>query len=64
MPDGYTNNNNLTRFMSHDEIIFLANYFCHRGVNKIRLTGGEPTMRPDLINIISWLFVANLYLGY
>ncbi|CAH8840590.1 unnamed protein product [Trichobilharzia szidati] len=37
------------------EIIFLADYFCRRGVRKIRLTGGEPSMRPDLLQIIKSL---------
>ena len=35
-----------------DEIIKLANLFVKEGVNKIRLTGGEPTVRKDLANII------------
>ena len=34
------------------EIIRLANMFVAAGVNKIRLTGGEPTVRPDIIEIV------------
>lgn len=36
-----------------DEIILLAELFIKEGVNKIRLTGGEPTVRKDLVDIIS-----------
>lgn len=35
-----------------DEIIKLADLFVREGVNKIRLTGGEPTVRKDLVDII------------
>lgn len=34
------------------EIIKLANVFVKQGVNKIRLTGGEPTVRRDIVQII------------
>jgi cyclic pyranopterin phosphate synthase len=36
-----------------DEIVKLARLFVEQGVDKIRLTGGEPTLRPDLIDLIS-----------
>ena len=38
--------------MTTPEIIRVAKLFCAAGVNKIRLTGGEPTVRPDIITII------------
>lgn len=38
--------------LSTDEIIRLAKLFVKEGVTKIRLTGGEPTVRRDLIDII------------
>ncbi|XP_019104201.2 GTP 3',8-cyclase, mitochondrial isoform X2 [Beta vulgaris subsp. vulgaris] len=37
--------------LSKDEIVRLANLFVNCGVNKIRLTGGEPTIRRDLDEI-------------
>lgn len=40
------------RILTGDEIIQLAQLFVNEGVNKIRLTGGEPTVRKDLISII------------
>jgi len=37
------------------EIIRVAKLFCAAGVNKIRLTGGEPSVRPDIITIVQEL---------
>lgn len=37
------------------EILSLARHFCNHGVNKIRLTGGEPTLRKDLIDVLAGL---------
>nr|CAD2161130.1 unnamed protein product [Meloidogyne enterolobii] len=39
--------------LTKDEIIRLAKLFAFEGVNKIRLTGGEPTIRKDLVEIVS-----------
>lgn len=38
--------------LSNDEIYRLANIFVQEGVRKIRLTGGEPTVRKDIVDII------------
>lgn len=38
--------------LSDDEVIRLASLFVKSGVRKIRLTGGEPTVRKGLDNII------------
>ncbi|XP_021730917.1 GTP 3',8-cyclase, mitochondrial-like isoform X2 [Chenopodium quinoa] len=37
--------------LSKDEIVRLASLFVNCGVNKIRLTGGEPTIRKDIEDI-------------
>lgn len=34
------------------EIIYLASLFVSQGVNKIRLTGGEPTVRKDIVTLM------------
>ncbi|VDP39753.1 unnamed protein product [Schistosoma curassoni] len=55
MPNKSFQNNNqiiLSNIITSNEILFLANYFCYRGIRKIRLTGGEPLLRPDLQQII------------
>lgn len=35
-----------------EEIIRLADLFTKEGICKIRLTGGEPTVRKDIIDIV------------
>ena len=40
--------------MQSNEIIYLAKLFVKYGVNKIRLTGGEPLIRKDLIKFITY----------
>lgn len=40
------------KLLTSDEILYLAKLFVRQGVKKIRLTGGEPTVRKDIINII------------
>lgn len=42
-----------SHLLSQDEIIRLANLFVSSGVTKIRLTGGEPTVRKDIDEICS-----------
>lgn len=37
------------------EILLLASTFVAQGVNKIRLTGGEPTVRPDILPLMQQL---------
>ncbi|XP_047955433.1 GTP 3',8-cyclase, mitochondrial-like [Salvia hispanica] len=39
------------QLLSQNEIVRLANIFVSSGVNKIRLTGGEPTVRKDIDDI-------------
>lgn len=38
--------------LTDDEVVHLASLFVKSGVRKIRLTGGEPTVRKGLDNII------------
>lgn len=39
--------------LSTDEIIRLARLFTQVGVSKLRITGGEPLIHPDVINIVT-----------
>ncbi|CAJ0943533.1 unnamed protein product [Ranitomeya imitator] len=41
--------------LSAPEILALAKLFVQEGVDKIRLTGGEPLIRPDVVDIIAQL---------
>ncbi|MGH2459766.1 MAG: GTP 3',8-cyclase MoaA [Chloroflexota bacterium] len=40
------------KVLSDDEIVRLARIFVRNGITEIRLTGGEPTVRPSLPNIV------------
>ncbi|KAB1261654.1 Molybdenum cofactor biosynthesis protein 1, partial [Camelus dromedarius] len=39
--------------LTTEEILTLARLFVKEGVDKIRLTGGEPLIRPDVVNIVA-----------
>ena len=38
--------------LTSDEVVRLAGLFVTQGVTKIRLTGGEPLLRSDLVDIV------------
>ncbi len=50
LPDGYRKSG-CESFLARDEIRRLVAAFAGLGVWKIRLTGGEPTIRPDFLDI-------------
>ncbi|XP_027856891.1 molybdenum cofactor biosynthesis protein 1 isoform X3 [Xiphophorus couchianus] len=43
------------QLLSTSEVLTLAQLFVREGVDKIRLTGGEPLIRPDVLDIITEL---------
>lgn len=54
LPDGYRPENSVRKqFLSLDEIGRVAKAFSELGTEKIRLTGGEPSMRRDFSDIIA-----------
>jgi len=52
LPDGY-HADGRPRFLAVDEIARLVRAFATLGMHKIRLTGGEPSLRKDLTQIIA-----------
>ncbi|RKS86054.1 cyclic pyranopterin phosphate synthase [Orbus hercynius] len=54
LPNGYQPNR-AHQFLTLNEIANIANVFSDLGVQKIRLTGGEPTLRRDFADIIMLL---------
>lgn len=52
LPNGYKPQGS-NNFLSLDEIRRTVRAFSELGTNKIRLTGGEPTLRRDFVDIIS-----------
>ena len=53
LPDGYRPQGNHQHFLSLDEIRRVTRAFAAAGTEKVRLTGGEPSMRRDFIDIIA-----------
>ncbi|XP_014686404.3 molybdenum cofactor biosynthesis protein 1 isoform X1 [Equus asinus] len=43
------------KLLTTEEILTLARLFVKEGVDKIRLTGGEPLIRPDVVDIVAQL---------
>ena len=44
-----------SELLSASEVVRLAHLFVSQGVTKIRLTGGEPLVRKDLVDIVGKL---------
>ncbi|MEO5970612.1 MAG: GTP 3',8-cyclase MoaA [Bdellovibrionia bacterium] len=55
LPNGYKRSKDFESYLSLSEIRNLANAFAELGMWKIRLTGGEPTLRRDLTDIARML---------
>ncbi|NDL62804.1 GTP 3',8-cyclase MoaA [Acerihabitans arboris] len=54
LPDGYRPNGNSNKsFLSLDEIRRVTHAFAELGTEKVRLTGGEPSLRRDFVDIIA-----------
>lgn len=52
MPEEGINLSAKKHLLTTGEVLRIAELFVRQGVNKIRLTGGEPTVNKDLIHII------------
>ncbi len=44
-----------SHLLTTSEILHLSSLFVSQGVTKIRLTGGEPTLRKDLLDVFDGL---------
>lgn len=51
------------QLLTTNELLQLAEHFVSHGVTKVRLTGGEPTLRSDLSDIIAGLHQMGLQVG-
>ena len=52
MPRGLVNRTRLAELLTNEELVELATIFVELGVTKIRLTGGEPLLRPGLVDVV------------
>ncbi|MEE6473572.1 hypothetical protein FKM82_010089 [Ascaphus truei] len=55
MPEEGVKLTSKSELLTAQEILTLARLFVKEGVDKIRLTGGEPLIRPDVVDIIAQL---------
>lgn len=55
MPEEGVSLSPATHLLTTEELLALTRMFVSLGVNKVRLTGGEPTVRKDLMGVISSL---------
>ncbi|MBI4354704.1 MAG: GTP 3',8-cyclase MoaA [Candidatus Omnitrophica bacterium] len=55
MPHGWVNRSRMVDLLTNDELVELAGIFAELGIEKIRLTGGEPLLRPGLVELVSRL---------
>ena len=49
--------------LTTSEVLKLAQLFVSEGVDKIRLTGGEPLIRKDLVDIVGKIDMVGLLYG-
>jgi cyclic pyranopterin phosphate synthase len=47
------------KLLTNDEMLRLATLFVKSGVTKIRLTGGEPTVRKGIVDIIGMSYFSD-----
>ena len=52
MPEEGVQLNQKSQLLSTEEIVKLGRIFAGHGVNKIRLTGGEPLVRRDVVDLV------------
>lgn len=52
IPDDYAGTCSSTRSLHDDELVYLLHRFAESGISKIRLTGGEPLVRPRILRLI------------
>ncbi len=52
MPSGGVDLTAKDQLLTTSEILQIASIFVEEGVDKIRLTGGEPSIRPDIVELV------------
>jgi GTP 3',8-cyclase len=55
IPDGGVEHSDRADVLSFEEIVALVRVFASLGVRRVRLTGGEPTVRRDLVTLVRML---------
>ena len=55
MPNGYVSKSRASELLTNDELVELSTIFAELGITKLRLTGGEPLLRPGLVEMVGRL---------
>ncbi len=55
MPNGYVSKSRVSELLTNDELVELSTIFAELGITKLRLTGGEPLLRPGLVDMVERL---------
>lgn len=61
LPEGYTNFLPKQQLLSYEELYRMLTALSELGVKKLRITGGEPFVRRDLINFLTQISENNLF---
>ena len=61
MPEEGTDLSPNDHLLSDEEIVRLATLFVRNGVTKIRLTGGEPTIRKNIVELVGTFLACSCY---
>jgi cyclic pyranopterin phosphate synthase len=51
IPEGFHGFEEPSHWLTHDELVRVVSTFAHLGASKVRLTGGEPLLRRDIIQL-------------
>jgi cyclic pyranopterin phosphate synthase len=55
MPRGFLSRTRMEELLTNDELVVLTEIFAELGIRKVRLTGGEPLLRPGLVELVARL---------
>lgn len=52
MPIKGTQLSEKSKLLTNEEIVRLVSLLAEHGINKVRITGGEPTVKKDIIQVV------------
>ena len=55
LPEIYSRFSPLENVLTDDEIVRLISLFANLGLSRVRITGGEPLLRPGIVNLVDRL---------
>lgn len=52
MPPSGTNLTEQSKLLTNEERVRLVTLFAEQGIDKVRITGGEPTVKKDIVRVV------------